>query len=377
MVRSFSELQKVDPGFKADDVITMSLPLPLFGFGTPSSRTDFYMQLKDKVAGLPGVQSVGGVVPMPLGGGDQYFLFSYGQLGVTEEEWARNKADYRWVTPGYFDTMGIQLLEGRFLEDADNRSESPDVVIIDREVASRMWPDESAVGRQLLVEMYNFEEDFSMLRKSMEVVGVVDHVRSQSLTENGREAIYFPHRTFPYVPQGFVVKTAGSQPNLMASIRQEVASLNGNVPVADVRMMGEIVAEARASMRFVLSLIGVFAIMALVLASIGLYGVISYSVRQRTREIGVRIAFGAVRGDIIKLIVGHGAMLSAAGVGIGLAGSFFLTRLVSTTLYGVTARDPLTFSTVPIVLLLVAVVASYVPAVRALRNDPAKSLSDE
>ena len=377
VVRSFDKLQDVDPGFDAPGVLTMSVPLPVFGYRVPSTRTDFYMNLLERIRAIPGVQQVGGGVPIPLGGGDQYFVFSYGKIGVPEEEWARNKADYRWITTGYLETLGIELLEGRYLEDGDNRAGSPNIVVVDEDLARRLWPDESAVGQQLQVEMFNFEGDFSMLRVPMEIVGVVEHIRTQSLMTHGREAVYFPHKTFPYVPQGIVLKATGPQDAIMAQVREAVAELDGNVPVADVRFMDEIVGDALAPTRFILTLIALFAVLALVLASVGLYGVIAYSVRQRTREIGVRMTFGAARSDIIKLIVGQGAAVAFGGIVVGLLGAFFLTRIVTSVLYGVTARDPVTFSVVPFTLAVVALGASYLPARRALKIDPTEALRDE
>ncbi|MFB3110757.1 MAG: FtsX-like permease family protein, partial [Gemmatimonadales bacterium] len=199
-----------------------------------------------------------------------------------------------------------------------------------------------------------------------------------SLTDEGREAIYFPFRWLPFpFPLSLTVRTAGNPLALAPLIRREIEILDPEVPMADIRLMDDYVAEAVAPTRFTLTLISVFAAMALVLASIGLYGVISYSVRQRTREIGVRIAFGADEKSIVRLVVGRGMALGLAGVGAGIMAAFLLIRTVSSLLYGVSAIDPVTFLGIPLVLVAVTAIASYVPARRAMRVDPVEALRDE
>jgi predicted permease len=378
MLRSFAKLRQVEPGFDPKDVLTFSAPLPLFKYLDPNGRADFHERLQQRIEGLPGVERVGGVVPLPLGGGDQYLVYSYGRSDATQDQWAQTKADYKAVQPGYFEAMGARVVAGRSLSPADNRADARSVVVIDERLAQRVWPGGDPIGKQL--DVTKFAVDTSGVRPervAAEVVGVVRNIRAQSLTEEGREAVYFPFRWFPWAPLSFTVRTTGNALALAPLIRPEVEVLDPDVPMADIRLMSDYIAEAMAPTRFTLTLIGTFAAMALVLASIGLYGVISYSVRQRTREIGVRIAFGAGEKDIVRLVVGRGMTLGLAGVGAGVVVALASTRTVSGLLYGVSAIDPVTFLGIPFVLVAVTGIASYVPARRAMRVDPVEALRDE
>ena len=378
MLRSFSKLRQVEPGFVAENLLTFSVPLPLFKYLDPGGRVNFYDRLKQRIEGLPGVQSVGAVVPLPLAGGDQYLVYSYGTSEATEEEWQLTKADYKAVLPGYLDAMEARMVSGRPLTTADNQLNARRVVVIDEKLAQRAWPGEEAVGKQLDVQIFVFDQTgMSTQRVPAEVVGVVGNIRAESLTEDGREAVYFPYSWFPFFPLSLTVRVAGDPLALSVPIRREIEALDPEVPMADIRLMGDYVTEAAASTRFTLTLISVFAGIALVLASIGLYGVISYSVRQRTREIGVRMAFGADEHNIVRLVLGRGIKLGLAGVVAGIVAAFVTTRAVSSLLYGVSAIDPVTFLGIPLVLVAVTIIASYVPARRAMRVDPVEALRDE
>jgi putative ABC transport system permease protein len=378
MLRSFSKIRQVEPGFDPENLLTFAAPLPLFKYRDDNGRADFYERLYQRIEGLPGVQSVGGVMPLPLAGGDQYLRYSYGTSDATQEEWDQTKADYKAVMPGYFEAMGAQIVAGRFLSPADNQAGARRVVVIDEKLAQRAWPDEDPVGKQLDVAVFVFDESgLRTDRVPAEVVGVVGNIRAESLTDDGREVVYFPHRWFSFLPLSMTVRTAGNPLALAPLIRREIEILDPDVPMADIRLMDDYIAEAVAQTRFTLTLISVFAAMALVLASIGLYGVISYSVRQRTREIGVRIAFGADEKNIVRLVVGRGMALGLAGVGVGIVAAFVSTRMVSSLLYGVSALDPITFLGIPLLLVGVTVVASYVPARRAMRVNPVEALRDE
>ncbi|MCH7684496.1 MAG: ABC transporter permease [Gemmatimonadetes bacterium] len=378
MLRSFSKIRQVEPGFDAENLLTFSVPLPLFKYRDPDGRADFYERLYRRIEGLPGVQRVGGVVPLPLSGGDQYLVYSYGTSDATEEQWAQTKADYKAVLPGYLEAIGAQIVSGRFLSLADNQAGARRVVVIDEKLAERAWPDEDPLGKQLHVAVLAFDTSgFRTERVPAEVVGVVRNIRAESLTDDGREAVYFPFRWFPWFPLSMTVRTAGNPLALAPLIRREIEIMDPEVPMADIRLMDDYIAEAAAQTRFTLTLISVFAAMALVLASIGLYGVISYSVRQRTREIGVRMAFGADEKSIVRLVVRRGMALGLAGVGVGIVVAFVLTRTVSSLLYGVSAIDPVTFLAIPLVLVAVTVIASYVPARRATRVNPVEALRDE
>jgi putative ABC transport system permease protein len=249
------------------------------------------------------------------------------------------------------------------------------VAIIDRKLAKRVFGEENPIGADLLVDHFN-EKTFSLERLPVRVVGVVDNVRSASLSAEGRETVYVPYVFNSFLPLTYVVRTAADPAGLIARIRSEAAAMDPDVPIAELSTLASYVSTAMSQTRFLLSLIGGFAALALGLASLGLYGTISYSARQRTREIGVRVAFGACPRDILRLILGQGVVMALAGIGLGLAGAAAVTRVVSAFLVGVSATDPITFAAVPALLLAVAIVASFVPARRASRVDPNVALRD-
>lgn len=378
MLRSFSNLRQVEPGFNPEGVLTFTVPLPIFKYTIPDQRADFYEQFQQRIEGLPAVQHVGGVAPLALAGGDQYLVYSYGKGEASDEEFNQTKADYKTVLPGYLAAMDGTLIAGRFMELADHRQGAPRVVMIDQKLAERTWPDEDAVGRQLDISVFQFDETgMTVVRTPAEVIGVVGNIRAESLTEDGRETVYYPFRWLPYIPLAMTVRAGGDPLTLVPAIRRELEAMDPEVPMADIQMMGEYVSAAVAPTRFTFAIIGVFAGLALVLASIGLYGVISFSVRQRTREIGVRMAFGANEKIILRLVLGRALALGLAGVGAGIVAAFVSTRTVASLVYGVSTVDPLTFMGVPVVLVIVTIAATYVPARRAMRVDPMEALRDE
>jgi putative ABC transport system permease protein len=376
MLRTFAKLRAVDPGFETEGVLTFTVPVPMFKYRDPVVRTDIFTRIQAQIEALPGVRTVGATSLLPLAGGDQYGIGGYGLSGSTEEEWRSNRADYRAILPGYEDAMGVRIVAGRAIEPTDNRTGALDVVVIDEKLARRLWPDGEAVGKELQIERFSLES-FGLERVPMQVVGVAENVRAQSLASEGRETVYYPYRFFPWFPLSFTVRASGGLMGLVEPIRREVQAIDPDIPLSKIRVMDSYVDDALAQTQFALTLIGVFAALALVLASVGLYGVIAYSVRQRTREIGVRIAFGASDSAVVRLVVGQGMLLALGGLTVGLIAAFVVTRLVSSLFYGVTAADPITFVLVSLVLGGVAVVASYIPAKRATRIDPVVALRDE
>jgi putative ABC transport system permease protein len=272
--------------------------------------------------------------------------------------------------------MRIRLLRGRTLERSDNEDQALDVAVVDEKFAQRVFGDANPLGAQILVDHFS-ETTFSLERLPVTIVGVVANVRSSSLAAEGRETIYLPYVFSSFLPLTFVVRTAADPAGLLTAIRAEVTALDPDVPVADLTTLESWVTRAMAQSRFLLALNGTFALLALILASIGLYGVISYSARQRTREIGVRLALGANNRDVMRLILGQGLLLAGVGIVIGLGASVALTRLVSSYLVGVSATDPLTFAGVPLVLLAVAALAAFLPARRASRTEPSRALHEE
>ena len=378
MLRSFSKMRQVEPGFNPAGVLTFTVPLPLFKYTDFNVRADFYEEFQRRVEGLPAVQHVGGVAPLALAGGDQYLVYSVGTSDATEEEWSQTKADYKTVLPGYLSAMGARLVAGRFMNMSDHSADAARVVMIDEKLAARAWPGQEAVGRQLDVSVFVFSETgMSVARIPAEVIGVVGNIRAESLTEDGRETVYYPFRWMPFIPLSMTVRAGGDPLTLVPAIRAELEALDPEVPMADIQMMGDYITAAVAPTRFTFAIIGVFAGLALILASIGLYGVISYSVRQRTREIGVRIAFGASETTIMRLVLGRALALGLAGVGAGVVAAFLSTRTVSSLVYGVSTVDPVTFFGVPLILVVVTVAASYVPARRAMQVDPVEALREE
>lgn len=376
MVRSFAAIQRVNPGFDPKNAVTFTVPLPFIKYLSSQSRATFLNQLGDRLKELPGVETVGGVTPLPLAGGEQYSVGSYGRVGESDEAYRTNKADYKAVLPGYFEAMKIGLVSGRTFIRGDNEEQAQDVVVIDQKFATRVFGRESPLGAEILIDHFN-DKTFTLERLPVTIVGVVANVRSASLAEEGRETVYFPYVFQSFLPLTFVVRTATAPASLMPQIRAAVSALDPDVPVADLATLESWVSEAMAQTRFLLVLTGTFAGLALLLAALGLYGVISYSARQRTREIGVRVALGASERDVQRLIFGQGIVLAGIGIVLGLAASAALTRVVSSYLVGVSATDPVTYAGVPVVLLGVSALACYLPARRAATIDPLRALRDE
>jgi putative ABC transport system permease protein len=376
MVRSFAAIQKVNPGFDATNVVTFNAPIPFLKYLTSQLRATFVNQLGDRLAAIPGVESVGGVTPLPLAGGEQYSVGSYGKAGEADDVYRTNKADYKAVLPGYFEAMRISLVSGRTFLRSDNENQALDVAIVDAKFAARLFGKENPLGASILMDHFN-EKTFSMERVPVTIVGVVANVRSGSLAAEGRETIYVPYVFQAFLPITFVVRTTAEPAGLLSRIRTEVSALDRDVPVADLSTLASWVAESMSQTRFLLALSSTFAGLALVLAAIGLYGVVSFSARQRTREIGVRVALGASDRDVRRLILGQGLIVAAIGIVLGLGASVALTRVVSSYLVGVSATDPVTFGGVPLVLLGVSAVASYLPARRATTIDPVRALREE
>ncbi len=376
MLRSFAQLQRVEPGFDSTNVVTFAAPLQFIKYTTAESRANFMNQLGDRLAEISGVQSVGGVTPLPLAGGEQYAVGSYGRIGVADDVYQANKADYRSTLPGYFETLGIQLVAGRFLNPADNQPEALAVAVVDQRFADRLFGDEDPLGQEVVIDYFS-GETFRLERRPVRIVGVVANVRSSSLAADSRETIYYPFSFGPWLPLTYVVRTAADPASLLPQVREAVTALDPDVPIAGVATLESYIVASMAQTRFMLALIGTFAVLALLLASLGLYGVISYSVRQRTREIGVRVAFGATGGSVVWLLLRQGVGVAIAGIAIGVVGSLALTRLVGSLLVGVTATDPVTFISIPLLLLAITAVATYIPARRAARVDPVDALRGE
>jgi putative ABC transport system permease protein len=368
MFRSFLELQRIDPGFDSRNLLTFVLN-GNNGATTPEARAAFVRQVEDRLRAIPGVQGVTGSFPFPLAGG--YSPIRWGKGEALSDPSKFQATDFQIVMPGYFETVRTPLEAGRTFTDADN---APDrrLIIIDDSLAKKAFPGESAVGQRILIRLKTPEPEW------MEVIGVVGHVRQTSLAVPGREQVYF---TDGYGGPGGVnswtLRVAGNPAGYAGQVRAAIKDLSPRLLVTNLQSADELVSQAQSQTTFSLLLIGVFAVIAGVLAGVGLYGVLSTAVRQRTSEIGVRMALGAGRQSIFRLIVGQGLGLSAIGLGIGMIAALILTRLMTTMLVGVKPTDPLTFVTMAMIFLAIATISAWIPANRAAGIDPNKALREE
>ena len=364
LVRSLVRLQNVSPGFDSHNILTMRVDLPREKYPTPEKAGSFYQQLESRLAGLPGVESVGLISELPLSGqpNDMPYTVEGRPPASPDQEF---DDDFRRVNRHYFATMKIPFLRGRNFTDKEV-NESAKVLIISDLLARRVFPNEEPLGKRLIMAMGN---------TPFEIIGVVGDIRHRGLEVGALPAMYMPTNQNNWM--NLVMRTTVEPTSLAAAVRREVQSIDPDQPIATVRTMDEWVARAVAGPRYRTVLLALFAIVALLLASTGIYGVMSYSVTQRTHEIGVRMALGARQWDVLKLVVRQGMFLVLLGVAIGLAGAFALTRVMETLLFGVTAKDPVTFVAVAGLLTFVAFVACYLPARRATKVDPLVALRYE
>jgi putative ABC transport system permease protein len=372
MIRSFVRLQQVSPGFNAENVLTMDLALSVNKYAKPEQQAAFIQNVLQKIESLPGAQAAGITSSLPLGRGDSSGPFRFEGL-PTPAPGEAPTASFRAVSPHYFEAMGIALMKGRAFTEQD-RAGAPDVMIINEALARRYFPDEDPVGKRLIGNRLQLLGGDEVTR---EIVGVVADVRHFGLDAEARPEMYFPYNQDPW-PGAYVAVRAASDPAAMAAaIRNQIWAVDKDQPIYNVKVMGRRVAESTMQRRFNMLLLAVFASVALALAAVGVYGVMSYSVTQRTHEIGIRMALGAQSADVLKLVVSQGMALALAGVGVGLGAALALTRLMSSLLYGVSATDPVTFAVIPLVLTGVALVACFVPARRATKVDPMIALRYE
>jgi putative ABC transport system permease protein len=371
LIRSFARLRSADPGFQPSGLLTLRVPLAGGRNAAPGRRIAFFQQVADRVAALPGVATVGAVNGLPLtglGGGSTFAVD--GRPAPAPEQ--RPVALLRSVTPAYFRTMGIPLVAGRLLADSDT-SQAPPAIVVNQTLARRFWPAGNPVGGRLVVDADN--------ARVAEIVGVVGDVKPERLESQDWPTIYSPYAQAPVAAMTMVVRTAGpegaSPLSLASAVEREVHQLDPDQPVADMRSMEEVADRAIAGARFNTVLLAVFAEIAFLLAAVGIYGVVSCDVGERTHEIGIRVALGAQPGDVLMLVVGQGARLALYGIAAGLVAAFALTRLMASMLYGVKATDAYTFAAIPVLLGVVALAASYLPSRRVLALDPVTALRHE
>ena len=369
LVRSFVGLRHVSPGFQPEHVIAMQVSLPYKRYPEPGQQADFYRRAMESAAALPGVRAAGAVSSLPMGGDTMSSSFRIEGRPVSPNETLPH-GDLWSATHDYFRALGIPLVRGRYFSERD-AADAPGVAIIDEVTARKYWPSEDPVGKRI-----SFEGDGDD-RKWREVVGVVGHVKNRGLEGEARPQYYVPYPQNPFSSMAIVVQAEGDPAALAGTVRGAIQAIDVDLPVYRVTTMERLVADSLAERRFSTLLLGVFAAVALLLAAVGLYGLLSYTVAQRRHEIGIRMALGARAGDVLRLVVGQALWLTLAGIALGLVAALALTRVMAGLLYGVSALDPATFAGVALLLLAVALAACLVPARRATRVDPAIALRAE
>lgn len=366
LIRSFAALVHVDPGFRTEHIITARITPPEARYGDGTKQRAFYAALLGRVSALPGVRSVDAVSRLPLAGGFTGVAFEVEGKPYRPGTVAPVFDDRR-ITPGYPQTMGIRLLAGRPLTDAD-REGAPKVALVNEAMARKFWPGEDPVGKR-------FKEVW--LPEWTTVVGVVGNVKSRGLASETEPQVYRPFAQAPTLDMSLVVRTTGDPDAVIGSLRAAVAAVDADVPVSEIRMVEQMITSSVAAPRFTMLLLAAFAAVALLLAAIGIYGVISYAVTRRTPEIGLRVALGAQRGHVLRMVLRQALVLAVIGAVVGLGAALATTRALRSLLFGVSATDGVTLIAVPLLLMAVALLAAYLPARRAARVDPMIALRAE
>jgi len=366
LIRSFVRLNEVDPGFNSKNALTADIVLPGRKYQNPDQYSSFFTQLLERLAVLPGVTEAGATQSLPI---QEDFLVGFKIQGRPPAAPGEDRStNYYAVTPGYFKSMGIPLIRGRLFTDQDN-SKSQRVAVINETMARTYFADEDPIGKSIFLSQG--PDSFR------EIVGIVGDVKQYGLDQPSPLQTYEPYLQMPFSGMTVVVRTQGPPESLSDTIRQEVLAIDKEQPISRVRTLEQIISSSVQQQRFLMLLLGIFAGVAMILAAVGLYGVMSYAVTQRTHEIGIRMALGAGSGNVLRLIVGHGMMLALIGIAIGLVGSFAVTRVMSTLLFGISATDAITFVGIAVLLAGVALVSCLAPAYRAIKVDPMVALRHE
>lgn len=369
LIRSFAQILKVDPGFRPDNVLTMRISLPDATYSKPEQIRAFYSSLLERVQHLPGVQYAGATSGLPLSGQGGSGTTTIDTQSVAPEN-RTPEADRRTATPDYFKAMSIPLVRGRYFEERDTQG-TPGVAIVDESLADTYWPNQDPIGRRIYFGAGKANPTW------LTVVGVVRHVHNRTLEARSRVEVYVPENQLPFNGMTLAIRTSTNPLSLVPTVQREVASIDPDLPVYRVRTMNEVMGESLQRRRLALTLLAGFAGLALLLAAIGIYGVTSYGVAQRKTEIGVRMALGANRGQVLGMIMRTGMTTIAIGLGLGVVLSLALTRLMSGLLFSVHASDPFALAGAALVLILAALIAIFIPARRATKVNPMSALRYE
>jgi predicted permease len=378
-IRSVALLKNVDPGFRPKNALTFDVSLSKVSYASPAKVRTYFHEVLRRLEALPGVQAASVSSDLPMRDDSEIFFYVADRPKPTQEQlpWAM----FYLVSPGYKDAMGLQLIKGRFLTAQDNET-APAAIVIDEAMAHGLFANEDPIGKSVIIP-------FPKLDRPREIVGVVNHIKHAGLAQDATSLIKYQfYMPFDQIPDSFygelgggslslIVRTASNAGGLGAAVLQTVRDLDKDQPVFGLEPMSQLIEESVASQRFATMLLAIFAGVALILGSVGIYGVMSYLVTERTHEMGIRMALGATRSDVLRLVLRYGLMLAIAGLGLGMVASIGLTRLLTTLLFGVSPTDPVTLVIVGMLLMSVALLACYLPAWRATRVDPMVALRYE
>jgi putative ABC transport system permease protein len=370
LVRSFVDLLKANPGFQSSHLVTMEVTLPASKYSSSESIAAVYHRVLDRLPVTPGVESAALVKPLPLGGTQEETVFTINSRPAVKPE-DMPTASYTIVSPDYFKTANVPLLRGRTFTEADDTT-SLLSVIISQEMAHEFWPGEDPIGRLMSLPNPRYQ--------NMKIVGVAGDVKKFALSDSPGPEMYVPYKQTPYpsmLTMSFVLRTSRDPRVISNELQQAVKSIDKELPVANVQPMAELVSRSMSAQKLSASMLAGFSAVALILAMVGIYGVISYMVNERIREIGVRIALGAQKSDVLSLVFSHAARLVAAGLALGLISAISLSHVLTSFVFGIKATDPLTFTVAPVALLIAAGLAIYIPAHRASGIDPMDTLRSE
>jgi putative ABC transport system permease protein len=362
LLHSFRELLHVEPGFDAYNVLSMSVSLSTVKYAKPQQQIEFFDEVLNRISALPGVRNAAISAALPLSAKRITPMLPDGQADLPLSQ--RPFIDIEAISPQWFQTMRVPLREGREFTAADN-AQSHKVVIVNETFAHRFWPNQNPLGKHVVL---------GRMPEPAEVIGVSSDVRNKGLAQDAQAQVYIPFPQLPWANMNLLVRTSMSPQSITSAVRAQISAVDPDQPVTSIQTVDELIDSSRAQPRFIMLLLGIFSATALTLALIGIYGVLAYSVAERRQEFGIRLALGAKRADVLLLIVRQGLLLATAGIAIGLIAALLLTRLMSTMLYKVGTHDLMTFAVTPVVFLCIALLASYLPARRATKVDPAEAL---